>query len=640
MSRDKKSGQGRKPSARPPFTLFIWIGLFLIGISIYSFTGKKGVSSEMHPAEFLQLLEKGRILTAKVTPNQENFFLIEGKYSKDDKLQDAETRDITAGDSYEINLPATDDLIKKLNENTKLVKTLEYKEDSSWWKSLVVHLLISLVIIGFLFFLLSRQIHGGGPGKALEFGKSRARMIPPDEIKTRFDDVAGCEEAKAETKEIVEYLKDPLKFKLLGAKIPKGALLTGPPGTGKTLMARAVAGEAGVAFYSISGSDFVEMFVGVGASRVRDMFEDARKEAPSVIFIDEIDAVGRSRFSGIGGGHDEREQTLNAMLVEMDGLESKDTPIIVLAATNRPDVLDPALLRPGRFDRQIVIDLPDIRGRRQILDVHAKNIKLDPTVDLGVIAKSTPGFSGADLANLMNEAALAAARNDRMAVIQQDLEEARDKVCFGPERRSRKIPDHERKLTAYHEAGHALVNIHCEHGTPLHKVTIIPRGRALGLTMMMDHQDRYSRTKNEMLDTIAMSLGGRVAEELVLSDISSGASQDIAHATDVAKAMVCAFGMSDNIGPIKYDSRSEHIYIGRDITRNDSCSEQTMREIDLEIKSILMEQKKRATQILTDYRDQLEKLAQALLEKETLDAAEVYELLGMEIPEPPQQDAD
>ena len=472
----------------------------------------------------------------------------------------------------------------------------------------------------------------GSGGGAMQFGKSRARMILPDDIKTRFDDVAGCEEAKAETKEIVDYLRDPLKYKLLGGRIPKGALLTGPPGTGKTLMAKAVAGEANVPFFSISGSDFIEMFVGVGASRVRDMFDQARKNAPSVIFIDEIDAVGRSRFSGIGGGHDEREQTLNAMLVEMDGLESLNGAVIVLAATNRVDVLDPALLRPGRFDRQIVIDLPDISGRRKILDVHAKNVKLASDVDLDSLARSTPGFSGADLANLMNEAALLAARYNHTAATQADLEDARDKVCFGAERRSRVIPDHERKLTAYHEAGHALVNIHCKHGTPLHKVTIIPRGQALGLTMMMDHVDRYSRTKNEMLDTIAMSLGGRVAEEIVLDDISSGASQDIAHATNIAHAMVCSFGMSDKLGPVKYGERSEHIYVGRDITRNDSCSEETLREIDLEVKNIVSAQKDRATAILTEHRDQLEKLATALLEKETMDAKQVYALLDIPMP--------
>jgi len=426
----------------------------------------------------------------------------------------------------------------------------------------------------------------------------------------------------------VEYLRDPLKFKLLGGKIPRGALLTGPPGTGKTLMAKAVSGEASVPFFSISGSDFVEMFVGVGASRVRDMFHQARKNAPCLIFIDEIDAVGRSRFSGIGGGHDEREQTLNALLVEMDGLETQEG-VIVLAATNRVDVLDPALLRPGRFDRQIVIDLPDIVGRRKILDVHAKNIKLDPKADLDAIAKSTPGFSGADLANLINEAALLAARGNKEAATQSDLEEARDKVCFGRERRSRKIPERDRRLTAWHEAGHAIVNLFLENSIPLHKVTIIPRGQALGLTMMMEHEDRYSRSRLEMLDIITTDLGGRVAEEIALGDITSGASQDIAHATNLAHAMVCSYGMSDKLGTVQYGERADHIYLGRDITRNEACSEQTQREIDDEIKRIIGECKDRATKILTEQRERLDKLANALLERETISGADIRKLLDL-----------
>ena len=426
----------------------------------------------------------------------------------------------------------------------------------------------------------------------------------------------------------MEYLRDPLKFKLLGGKIPRGALLTGPPGTGKTLMAKAVSGEASVPFFSISGSDFVEMFVGVGASRVRDMFHQARKNAPCLIFIDEIDAVGRSRFSGIGGGHDESEQTLNALLVEMDGLETQEG-VIVLAATNRVDVLDPALLRPGRFDRQIVIDLPDIVGRRKILDVHAKNIKLDPKADLDAIAKSTPGFSGADLANLINEAALLAARNNKEAATQADLEEARDKVCFGRERRSRKIPERDRRLTAWHEAGHAIVNLFLENSIPLHKVTIIPRGQALGLTMMMEHEDRYSRSRLEMLDIITTDLGGRVAEELALGDITSGASQDIAHATNLAHAMVCSYGMSDKLGTVQYGERADHIYLGRDITRNEACSEQTLREIDDEVKRIIGECKDRATKILTEQRERLDKLANALLERETISGADIRKLLDL-----------
>ena len=525
---------------------------------------------------------------------------------------------------YSTRIYATDEIINKLDE--KGVEVV-YLERDVWWKSLLLNLAIAVPILLIFYFIFTRQIHGAGSG-AIQFGKSRARMILPDEHHTKFDDVAGCDEAKEEMKEIVEYLRDPLKFKLLGGKIPRGALLTGPPGTGKTLMAKAVSGEASVPFFSISGSDFVEMFVGVGASRVRDMFQQARKNAPCLIFIDEIDAVGRSRFSGIGGGHDEREQTLNALLVEMDGLETQEG-VIVIAATNRVDVLDPALLRPGRFDRQIVIDLPDIVGRRKILDVHAKNIKLDPKANLDAIAKSTPGFSGADLANLINEAALLAARNNKDAATQSDLEEARDKVCFGRERRSRKIPERDRRLTAWHESGHAIVNLFLENSIPLHKVTIIPRGQALGLTMMMENEDRYSRSRLEMLDIITTDLGGRVAEEIALGDVTSGASQDIAHATNLARAMVCSYGMSEKLGLVQYGKRSDHIYLGRDITRDEACSEQTLREIDDEVKRIISECKARATKILTEQRERLDKLANALLERETISGEDIRKLLGL-----------
>jgi len=525
---------------------------------------------------------------------------------------------------YNTRIYATDDIINKLND--KGVEVV-YLERDVWWKSLLLNLAIALPILFIFYFIFTRQVHGAGSG-AIQFGKSRARMIMPNEHHTKFDDVAGCDEAKEEMKEIVEYLRDPIKFKLLGGKIPRGALLTGPPGTGKTLMAKAVSGEASVPFFSISGSDFVEMFVGVGASRVRDMFQQARKNAPCLIFIDEIDAVGRSRFSGIGGGHDEREQTLNAMLVEMDGLETQEG-VIVLAATNRVDVLDPALLRPGRFDRQIVIDLPDIVGRRKILDVHAKNIKLDPKADLDSIAKSTPGFSGADLANLINEAALLAARNNKTAATQSDLEEARDKVCFGRERRSRKIPERDRRLTAWHESGHAIVNLFLENSIPLHKVTIIPRGQALGLTMMMENEDRYSRSRLEMLDIITTDLGGRVAEEVALGDVTSGASQDIAHATNLARAMVCSYGMSEKLGLVQYGQRADHIFLGRDITRDESCSEQTQREIDDEVKRIISECKERAKKIVIEQRERLDKLANALLERETISGADIRKLLDL-----------
>ena len=657
---DHKNMQPGMPSKRPPAAVFIWllVLVMIITLFIYKFTPSLANTQDLSQSEFELWLKQGWIKTAVILPGTDNVLEIEGEYEKKpaaapEKTQTAATAQPPAPEKKtnvvdlqtqtEDTPPALRD-VKKNYYRTRVIKTpalmaglekvqVQILERDSWWKSLLANILIGILIIGLIYFLFARQMRMAGKG-ASEFGKSRARMILPGQNSKTFDDVAGCDEAKEETKEIVEYLKDPLKFKLLGGKIPRGALLTGPPGTGKTLMAKAVAGEAGVAFFAISGSDFVEMFVGVGASRVRDMFEQARKHAPCVIFIDEIDAVGRSRFSGIGGGHDEREQTLNAMLVEMDGLETQEG-VIVLAATNRADVLDPALLRPGRFDRQIVIDYPDIAGRRKILDVHAKTIKLAPDADLDAIARSTSGFSGADLANLINEAALLAARYNKTAADQNDLEEARDKVCFGRERKSRRIPERERRLTAWHEAGHTIVNIFCEHSVPLHKVTIIPRGQALGLTMMVPEEDRYSQSMLEMKDLMKVDMGGRVAEEIVFTDVTSGASADISHATKVARAMVCSFGMSDKLGPIQYGERSDHIYLGRDITRSEAYSEETARIIDLEIKKLVDEAMDSARKILTDHRDMLDKLAEALLEKETMDAAQVYELLGL--PRPNQE---
>ena len=629
MSSNPENKGGRQ-GRRPPFALFVWLLVFLTGASLFIFQYDPSMSGreELTPADFERNLSEGTILSAEVMPESDKILYIEGKFEpKAVAAGEGKVTDLSAtGEArrYSTRLYATDPLVSTLQ---KKVAKVVFRQRDSWYKSLIVNLVIGFLIIGLIYFLFTRQLRNAGQG-AMQFGKSKARMILPGEHGKKFDDVAGCDEAKEETREIVEYLRDPLKFKLLGGKIPHGALLTGPPGTGKTLMAKAVSGEASVPFFSISGSDFVEMFVGVGASRVRDMFEQARKHSPCLIFIDEIDAVGRSRFTGIGGGHDEREQTLNALLVEMDGLETQEG-VIVLAATNRADVLDSALLRPGRFDRQIIIDLPDIRGRRKILDVHAKTIKLDASADLDVIARSTPGFSGADLANLINEAALLAARNDRPAATQKDLEEARDKVCFGPERRSRKIPDRDRRLTAWHEAGHTIVNLFCKFGVPLHKVTIIPRGPALGMTMMMEKEDRYSRSRQEMLDSIVTDMGGRIAEELTFQDITSGAQQDIAHATNLAHAMVCSYGMSEKIGPLKYDDNSEHIYLGRDITKKEACSEETLREIDIEVKRIVTESAGRARAILTAHHDMLDKLAEALLERETMSAAEIRELLGL-----------
>jgi cell division protease FtsH len=498
---------------------------------------------------------------------------------------------------------------------------------------------LPFLLIAFLvYFFLIRQIRMAGKG-ALSFGKSKARLLSKERNKTTFKDVAGIEEAKEEVSELVEFLKDPKKFQRLGGRIPKGVLMVGAPGTGKTLLAKAIAGEADASFFSISGSDFVEMFVGVGASRVRDMFEQARKNTPCLIFIDEIDAVGRSRGHGLGGGNDEREQTLNALLVEMDGFDTQDG-IIIIAATNRPDVLDPALLRPGRFDRQIVVNLPDVRGREAILKVHAKNVKLDPTVDLSVIARGTPGYSGAELANLLNEGAILAARSNKKSVGMKELEEARDKVRWGRERRSLAMSDEEKKQTAWHEAGHALVNVVLEHTHPLHKVTIIPRGQALGATMSLPKDDVLNRRKKEMMDLIAVMMAGRIAEEIVTQDISTGAAGDIQQATQLARAMVCQFGMSDKLGMVQYGDNSEYVFLGREMIRSKDYSERIAEEIDAEVKLIIDHNYQRATGIIQTHRDKLEAIARALLEYETLDGAQVEEIVrtGRLTPPPPVPD--
>jgi len=482
-----------------------------------------------------------------------------------------------------------------------------------------------ILIFGILYFLFMRQVRAAGHG-ALSFGKSRARLLSRDRNKVTFENVAGIDEAKEEVQEIIEFLRDPKKFQKLGGRIPKGALLMGQPGTGKTLLAKAIAGEADVPFFSISGSDFVEMFVGVGASRVRDMFEQAKRNAPCIIFIDEIDAVGRSRFTGIGGGHDEREQTLNALLVEMDGFETQEG-VIILAATNRPDVLDQALLRPGRFDRQIIIDLPTIDGREAILAMHSKGITLGEQANLRRLARGTPGFSGADLENLLNEAALLAAREDKPAVEMNDLEEARDKVRWGRERRSRVLDDKEKKITAYHEAGHALVMCLVEESEPLHKITIIPRGVAyLGATMQLPEKDRYMEGRNKLVGMLTGLMGGRVAEELAFGDITSGASSDIKEATRIARLMICDWGMSEQLGPQTFGQSQELMFLGRDITRNQDYSEETARKIDVEVSALLAESHDRATEILTVNRDKLENIATLLLERETLDGRDVEDI--------------
>jgi cell division protease FtsH len=481
-----------------------------------------------------------------------------------------------------------------------------------------------VIIIGLLYFLFVRQLRSAGRG-ALSFGKSRAKMLTRDRDKITFTDVAGCDEAKEEISEVVEFLKDPKKFTRMGGRIPKGILLVGPPGTGKTLLAKAVAGEADVPFFSVSGSDFVEMFVGVGASRVRDMFEQGRKNAPCIIFIDEIDAVGRQRGAGLGGGNDEREQTLNSLLVEMDGFDTTEG-VIIMAATNRPDVLDNALLRPGRFDRQIYVDLPDIIGREQILRVHAKKINLTDEVDLSILARGTPGLSGADLANLLNEGALLAARRNKKKVDMQDLDDARDKVQFGRERR-RLMDDQEKKLTAYHEAGHALVQAVLDDGSmPVHKVTIIPRRQSLGSTMFIPKKDILTYGMKRVLSQIAMGLGGRIAEDMVMGDVSSGAAGDIKHVTKLARHMVCDWGMSP-LGPISFGDTQDTVFLGRDITRNEHMSEETARRVDAEVQRIIAEQDARARQIIVEKRAALEKIAQSLLEFETIEGKHVSEIL-------------
>ncbi len=520
-------------------------------------------------------------------------------------------------------------LLKKVDEFNKAnpaiaIKTNEEAASSGLGWLILIQALPFLLLIGFLAFTL-RQMQAGG-NKALSFGKSKAKLLNNQQKRVTFKDVAGVDEAKEELQEIIEFLKDPQKFQKLGGKIPKGVLMMGPPGTGKTLLAKAVAGEANVPFFSISGSDFVEMFVGVGASRVRDLFEQGKKNAPCIIFIDEIDAVGRHRGAGLGGGHDEREQTLNQLLVEMDGFESNDG-VILMASTNRPDVLDPALLRPGRFDRQVVVSYPDVRGREGILKVHTRKIPLDENVDVNVIARGTPGFTGADLANLVNEAALVAARNDKKVVALKDLEFAKDKVMMGPERRSMVMSDKERRLTAIHEAGHALVGMNIPESDPVHKVTIVPRGRALGVTFFLPEADILGRTKEELEAMIANSMGGRIAEELFIGKITTGASNDIEKATEIARAMVCQYGMSE-LGPLAYGKKEEQIFLGREIAQHRDFSEDTAIRIDQEVNKIVSQQYARAKKILDEHRVEMERLTEALLEHESLDNAQMRRVMA------------
>ena len=520
--------------------------------------------------------------------------------------------------------PSNDrDLYTRLSEKGVTISA-ENPPEPPWWQTLLTSLIPIALLIGFWFFIMQQSQMGGG--RMMNFGKSRVRLMVSDKKKVTFADVAGADEAKQELEEVVEFLKTPDKFNELGARIPKGVLLFGPPGTGKTLLAKAVAGEAGVQFFTISGSDFVEMFVGVGASRVRDLFEQAKKAAPCIVFIDEIDAVGRQRGAGLGGGHDEREQTLNQLLVEMDGFASNEG-IIIIAATNRPDVLDPALLRPGRFDRQIVVDKPDVRGREAILKVHTKGKPIADDVDLDVLARRTPGFTGADLSNLVNEAALLAARRDKKKITMAEMEEAIERVLAGPERKSHVMTDEEKRLTAYHEGGHTLVGLLLEHADPVHKVTIIPRGRAGGYMLSLPKEDRSYRTRSELIDRIKVALGGRVAEEVVLGEISTGASSDIQQATRIIRSMIMEYGMSDAIGPIAYGEENHQVFLGRDLNRERNYSEEIAGEIDREVRRYIEEAYEACRTIIVENRDKLDLIAKELLERETLSAAELEELM-------------
>ena len=512
------------------------------------------------------------------------------------------------------------------------------REEPSFLTSIFISWFPMILLIGVWIFFM-RQMQGGGKGGAFSFGKSRARMLDENTNPVTFADVAGCDEAKEDVQELVDFLRDPTRFQRLGGRIPRGVLMVGPPGTGKTLLARAIAGEAKVPFFSISGSDFVEMFVGVGAARVRDMFENAKKQAPCIIFIDEIDAVGRQRGAGVGGGNDEREQTLNQLLVEMDGFE-KGQGVIVIAATNRPDVLDPALLRPGRFDRQVMVSLPDIRGREQILHVHMRKVPLAANVDAQILARGTPGFSGADLANLVNEAALFAARRNGRTVDMQDFEKAKDKIIMGAERRSMIMPEEERRNTAYHESGHALVARLLPKTDPVHKVTIIPRGRALGVTMQLPEGDRYSMDKDHLLNMIAVLFGGRIAEEVFMNQMTTGASNDFERATQIARDIVTRYGMTESLGPVVYAENEGEVFLGRSMSHTNNISEATMQKVDQEVRKIIDEQYNVARKLIEDNRDKMEAMTQALLEWETIDADQINDIMEGRPPRPPKDLSD
>ncbi len=593
----------------------IWLVIGIVLMTVFNqFNTRQTVLGSLEYSQFLEEVKQGRV--TKV--------VIQGR-----------TLEATTTDGKRITTYAPPDLwmvSDLLKNNVKVVAKPE--EEQSFLTSIFVSWFPMLLLIGVWVFFM-RQMQGGGKGGAFSFGKSRARMMDESSNTITFADVAGCDEAKEEVYEMVDFLRDPSKFQKLGGRIPRGVLLVGSPGTGKTLLAKAIAGEAKVPFFSISGSDFVEMFVGVGAARVRDMFDQAKKAAPCIIFIDELDAVGRQRGAGLGGGNDEREQTLNQMLVEMDGFEGS-AGVIVVAATNRPDVLDPALLRPGRFDRQVVVPLPDIRGREQILKVHMRKVPVAPDIDASILARGCPGFSGADLANLVNEAALFAARSNKRLVDMEDFERAKDKIMMGAERRSMVMPEEERRNTAYHESGHAVVAKLLPKTDPVHKVTVIPRGRALGLTMQLPDQERYSQDRDRLLSTICVLFGGRIAEELFMQQMTTGASNDFQRATDLARRMVTQWGMSDSLGIMVYGEEEGEIFLGRSVTTHKNMSESTMQKVDIEIRRMLDEQYARARKLLEDNRDKVEAMTAALLELETIDADQINDIMAGLPPRPPK----
>jgi cell division protease FtsH len=595
-------------------TIIFWVFIFACLVVLWQVFQKstgRGTDTEIAFSEFLQDAQHGQVADLTMTGNEVRGKLLGDKSS-----------------NFHTTVPANYPHLFDILDQNKIKVSIRDNQGNAWWSILIQF--SPVIVIGALWFFMIRQMQSGG-NKALSFGKSRARLLSMQQKKITFKDVAGVDEAKEELKEIIEFLREAQKFQRLGGRIPKGVLLVGPPGTGKTLLARAVAGEANVPFFSISGSDFVEMFVGVGASRVRDLFEQGKKNAPCIIFIDEIDAVGRHRGAGLGGGHDEREQTLNQLLVEMDGFESNDG-VILVAATNRPDVLDPALLRPGRFDRRVIVGRPDVRGREEVLRVHAKKVPLSEDVDLRVMARGTPGFSGADLANMVNEAALSAARANRKSVFMVDFEHAKDKVLMGAERKSMLLTDEEKRVTAYHEAGHAIVAAIRDHADPLHKVTIIPRGMALGVTMQLPEDDKHTVTKDYLETQLAILMGGRIAEEIFLKQMTTGAGNDIERATDLARKMVCEYGMS-RLGPLTFGKKEEQIFLGREIAQHRDFSEETARQIDAEVRSLVDEAYRSAHDILNTNQDVMHRMSAALLERETLDANDIRLVIeGKELP--------